>query len=220
MPASIMSRNRTVAASVGAVGFLGVYLAVSPISDALADRPLPLPDASAADTLAYVAANPAAVTASAVLQIVSVACFALFVASVAPLLRAGRNGARLPLVAWCSVAAMVVSSVLVGTAAAVASSGSVDTVAALREASFYAGGVANVGTLGAFVVGAALVLSWDALPGRATRVFGLVAGSLAMLSVLSLAIYYATPLLPVGRVLSMVWTVVIAVRLWRSLSTG
>jgi hypothetical protein len=53
-----------------------------------------------------------------------------------------------------------------------------------------------------------------------TRWFGYVAGGLATLSVLSLAFYYASVLLPVGRVLAMVWTVIAAIVLARSGRTG
>lgn len=207
---------RPTPAVAGPIGFLGAYLLASPVSDALADRPLPLPFAPVAETVAYFAANATAVVASAALQVVSVACFAVFVGAVAPVLRTGRRGAGLPTVGWLSVAAMVVSSVLACAAALVARSGSAGTVDVLRQASFFAGGVANVVTLGVFVFGAAAILGREVLPGRATWGFGVVAGALAMLSVLSLVFYYANVLLPVGRVLSMVWTVIVGVRLGRA----
>jgi uncharacterized membrane protein len=110
---------------------------------------------------------------------------------------------------------MVVSSALSGTLAVLASSADETTVAVLRQASFYAGGVANVVLLGVFVFGSALVLGRERLFGKPTRWFGFVAGTLAMLSVLSLAIYYANVFLPVGRVLSMVWTIVAAIAVYR-----
>jgi hypothetical protein len=71
--------------------------------------------------------------------------------------------------------------------------------------------VVNVVTLGVFVVGAALLLGRERLFGAPTRWFGFVAGGIAVLSVLSLAMYYASIALPVGRVLSMVWTIVAGV---------
>lgn len=205
-----------VAAVAAPIGFLGVYLAVSPISDALADRPLPLPTAAAADAAAYFAANPLAVSAAALLQVMSVACFAVFAAAVAQLLRDTGRGPTLPLVGYTSVAAMVVSSLAAVAAAVAAPSVSAETVEALRQASFYAGGVANVVTLGVFVFGAAHLLGRSGLLGRPTRVFGYIAGGLAVLSVLSLGVYYATILLPVGRLLSMLWTVVAGIRLARA----
>jgi hypothetical protein len=65
------------------------------------------------------------------------------------------------------------------------------------------------------VVGAATELDRGVLPAG-TRWFGIVAGGLAILSVLSLVFYHATVLLPVGRALSMAWTVVAGIRLRRT----
>jgi hypothetical protein len=212
LPAS--SRNRPaseLAAGVLApVGFLGAYLAASPVSSAVADRPLPMPNSPAAEVAAYYAANPLAVGLTASLQVVSVVCFAVFVGFLAPALRAV-GAAWLPRVGYLSVAAMVVSSALSATLAMVVTSAGDAVVLALRQANFYAGGVVNVVTLGVFVVGAALLLGRERLFGAPTRWFGFVAGGIAVLSVLSLAIYYASIALPVGRVLSMVWTIVAGV---------
>jgi type IV secretory pathway TrbD component len=97
----------------------------------------------------------------------------------------------------------------------VAASADDATVDVLRQANFYAGGVANVALLGVFVLGTALALSRDRLFGGGTRWFGLIAGSLAALSVISLAFYYASVLLPVGRLLCMIWTIVAAVVILR-----
>jgi hypothetical protein len=209
-PARAPSHSAPVVGVLAAVGFLGAYLAVGPVSGAFADRPLPLPGSPASEAAAFYAANPTAVGITAALQIVSVACFAVFVAGLAPALRAV-GAAWLPPVGYLSAAAMVVSSALSGTLAVLAPSAGDTTVTVLRMGSFYAGGVTNVVLLGVFVFGSALVLGRERLFGRPTRWFGFVAGTLAMLSVLSLAIYYANLFLPVGRVLSMVWTVVAAV---------
>jgi hypothetical protein len=196
------------------LGFLVAYLAVGPVSGAFTDRDLPLPGSPASQVAEFYAANPAAVAITAVLQIVSVACFAVFVSGLAPALRAA-DAAWLSTVGYVSTAAMVVSSALSGTLALLASTSGDTTVTVLRQASFYAGGVVNVVLLGLFVFGSALVLGRELLFGKPTRWFGFVAGTLAMLSVLSLAIYYANAFLPVGRVLSMVWTVVAGVVVFR-----
>ncbi|MCR6484965.1 hypothetical protein M8542_19225 [Amycolatopsis sp. OK19-0408] len=193
-----MSSTRTPAIAGSAV-FLLAYLAVS-FTGPLADRSLPLPDAPAADVAAYYGANPLAAVVVAGLQAVSVLGFAVFARAFE------RRSVRA--VAGVSVLAMLVSCALSVVLAAVAGSASLDTVQALRLGSFYAGGVGNVVTLGVFVLLAAK-------GGAPARWFGYVAGALATLSVLSLAFYYASALLPVGRVLSMVWTVVVAVLLTR-----
>jgi hypothetical protein len=217
-----LTRNRASSSGVGAgilapIGFLGAYLAVGPVSGAFVDRPLPLPGSPASEVAAFYAANPTAVGITAGLQIVSVACFAVFVAGLAPALRA-MHAAWLPRVGYLSTAAMVVSSALSGTLAVLAPSAGDTTVTVLRQASFYAGGVANVVMLGVFVFGSALVLGRERLFGQPTRWFGFVSGGFAMLSVLSLAIYYANAFLPVGRVLSMVWTVVAGVVIYRRIT--
>jgi hypothetical protein len=191
-------------AITGAAVFLVAFLAVSFAGSALGDRSLPLPDAPAADVAAYYSANPAAAIVVAVLQAVSVLGFAVFARAVS------RRPAMA--VAVVSVLAMLVSSALTVILTIVAGSASLDTVQALRLGSFYAGGVVNVVTLGVFVFAVAKASGFLGAP---SRWFGYVAGSLAMLSVLSLAFYYASALLPVGRVLSMVWTVVAAIVLAR-----
>jgi hypothetical protein len=206
--------SRVPGSIVAPIGFLGAYLAVGPVSGALADRELPLPGSPASEVAAFYAANPAAVGVTALLQVISVACFAVFVAALAPALRAA-GAPWLPRVGYLSAAAMVVSSALSVTLATIASSAGDTTVTVLRQASFYAGGVANVVLLGLFVFGSALVLGRELLFGKPTRWFGFVAGTLAMLSVSSLAFYYANAFLPVGRVLSMVWTVVAGVVVYR-----
>lgn len=216
-PTRAPSRSAPGAGVLAAIGFLAAYLAVSPASGAFADRPLPLPGSPAAELAAFYAANPAAVAITACLQVVSVACFAMFVAGLAPALRAA-GAARLPTVGYLSAAAMVVSSALSGILAVLAVSASETTVTILRQASFYAGGVVTVVLLGVFVFGSALLLGRERLLGTPTRWFGFAAGTIAMLSMLSLAIYYANLFLPVGRLLSMVWTIVAAIVIFRRVS--
>ncbi len=196
------------------VGFLVAYLAVSPLSDAFADRPLPLPGSPASEVVAYYAANPVPVGITAVLQVLSVAFLAVFVAALAPALRAA--GAAWP--AWfgyLSAAAMVVSSALSVTLAVIATSVSEATVEVLRQASFYAGGVVTVVALGLFVVGTAAVLGRERLFGAPTRWFGIVAGGIALVSIVSPVVYYANAALPIGRVLCMVWAVVAGIVIHR-----
>jgi hypothetical protein len=197
-------------AIIGAAVFLVAYLAVSFAGSALSDRSLPLPGASAADVAAYYSANPAAAVAAAVLQAVSVFGFAVF----------ARAAGRLTGTAVVSVLAMLVSCALTVALTIVAASASPATVQVLRWGSFYAGGVANVVTLGLFVFAAAKAFGRAELVGSPTRWFGYVAGASAMLSVLSLVFYYASAFLPVGRVLCMVWTVVAAVVVARSRAVG
>ena len=220
MTAQTPTASRSVTGLLAAIGFLLAFLAVGLATDPLADRPLPLPGTPPTEVSAYYAANPLAATISAALQVVSVACFAVFVRYLAPVLRqAGPQAARLPMIGYLSVAAMTLSSLLSGALVLLASSTSPDTVDLLRQASFITGGVVTVVLLGAFVLGASLVLGRRGELGTFGRRFGYVAGSLAMLSLLSLLFFYANALLPVGRVLSMLWTVIVAVQLRRRSSS-
>jgi hypothetical protein len=225
MNAPSPTRNRTTAGvSVGAgviapIGFLAAYLAVSPLSGAFADRPLPLPGSQASVVAEYYAANPIAVGLTAGLQVLSVACFAVFVAGLAPALRAA-GAAWVPGIGYLSAAAMVVSSALSVALASLAASAGETTVTVLRQVSFYAGGAANVVLLGVFVLGSALLLGRDRLFGAPTRWFGLVSGGIAALSILSVGIYYANAALPLGRVLSMLWTIAAGIVVYRRTRAG
>jgi hypothetical protein len=216
MTAQTQTTFRSFAAVPAAIGFLLAFLAVGLVSEPLADRPLPMPGAPPVEVAAYYAANPLAASIGAALQVVSVGCFAVVVRCLTPVLRkAGRQAARLPWIGYLSVAAMTLSSLLSGALVLLASSAAPDTVGILRQAGFIAGGVVTVVFLGAFVLGASRVLGRLGVLGIFGRWFGFVAGTLAVLSVLSLVFFYASPLLPVGRLLSMIWTVIVAVQLVR-----
>lgn len=110
-----------------------------------------------------------------------------------------------------AVALMAVSAVLSVVLAAVAPSASDVTISAMRTAGFYSGGAGHVVTLGGFVWLASRPVAWT----RAIRVFGVVAAVPAVLSLLSLALFYASALLPLGRLLCMLWTVAAAVSVTR-----
>lgn len=223
MPLSDTTRERAVsrlgATVLAPVGFLVAYLAAGPLSGAFAHGSLPLPGSPVPEVVAYHVANPVPVGITAVLQVVSVACLAVFVAALTPALRAA--GSTWPAAAgYLSAAAMVVSSALSGTLAVVAGSAGESTVQLLRQASFHAGGVVSVVALGAFVAGAAVALGRGRLLGGPARWFGVVSGGIALLSVLSLAFYYASVALPLGRVLCMVWAVVAGVVVYRRSAGG
>lgn len=208
------AQGREVSSSLaGAIAFLGAYLAVMPVVPALSTGALPLPGSAAAEVAGYLRANPAASLATGLLQGLSVAGLALVVAG--PVARMGDAGPgrRRPAVAVgaVAVALMAISAVLSVVLSVVVPSASDGTISALRAASFYSGGVAHVVTLGAFVWLASRPAVWT----RAIRVFGVVSAVPAGLSVLSLVFFYASALLPLGRLLCMVWTVSAAVSLSR-----
>lgn len=188
--------------------FLMAYLLVSPVAGALGEGELPLPGTAASTVAGYYAANQVAALAGAALQLLSVVGLAMFAGTVRT-----RGWARV--LARTAVAAMV-ASCLFTVAATVTAGGVADqTVALLRQVGFYAGGVIHVVALGGFALVAGRVLHQRGSIGRGVRALGYVAGSLAVLSVLSVGVYYANALLPLGRVLCMLWAVTVGVSLWR-----
>lgn len=211
-------RRRVVLPLVGAIVFLGAYLAVDVASAALADGTLPLPGAPAAEVAAYLTANTQASLATGLLQALSVAGLALVVAgpaaAVASAPRAGGedHGRRTAVtVGVVAVVCMLVSAALSVASAIVTPSAGVSTLSAFRDVGFLLGGVGHVVALGVFVWLASRARGWT----RPVRVLGAVAAVPAVLSVLSLVAFPANALLPLGRLLCMVWTVSAGVSLAR-----
>ncbi len=206
--------SRIVSPLIGALLFLVLYLAVSPVGGAVSSGALPLPGAPAEDVAAYLAANTSASLATGILQGLSGVGLAVTVGG--PL---GRHisgaGGRLRVIrriaGWVAVAAIVTSAILSIVLAAIGSTGATDTIVAVRTVSFSAGGVVHVVALGAFV----LTFAVDRGFGRPTRVVGWIAGVLAVLSLLSTVIFYASVFLPLGRVACMLALVVAGVSVLR-----
>jgi hypothetical protein len=89
-----------------------------------------------------------------------------------------------------------------------------DTVVTLRGVGFYTGGATHVVALGLFV----LLVSRAEGRTRPVTVMGWIAGVPAVLSILSVLWFYASPFLPVGRLLCMVFLIVLGVSLARGRS--
>lgn len=198
-------------AIAGAAIYLVAFLAVSPVAGMFATGDMPLPTDPGEQIKAYLVASPLAAISGAILQAVSVLGFAVFARVVVPV----TGNRALGVVAGISVAGMLTSSAITIASALFAADLSAETHSVLRLASFYAGGVLNVATLGFVAFAASRQLLRIGAVGRGTAIFGYVVGTLSMLSVISLAVYYASILLPLGRVGSMVWTVVAAIVLAR-----
>lgn len=197
----------------GALAFVACYLAVDLVAGRVATAPLPLPGAPAEQVYAYMTGNAPAVALTALCQLASVAGLLVFVLAARRALGPAGDDRRVrqgQVVGVVAVLLMVVSSALGLVLAATASTLSVDTVVALRTANFLSGGVAHVMSLGVFVG-----LTRTAFPGRGIRVLGVIAAVPALLSVVSLAWFYASVLILLGRLLCMVWTVAAGVALVR-----
>lgn len=206
--------RRTLAPLIGAVVFLGLYLAVGSVSDAFARQSLPMPDAPVSEVYSYFTGSGAASIATGVLHLLSAAGLAVFVAAVTRSAPAGRSRDALRLSGWAGVATIGVSALVAIFLGLAASSLSPETVIVWRDISFYSGGVAHVVSLGAAALTIALWTRWS----RPVRVMSWIAGVPAILSVASLIWYYASILLPGGRLLSMVAFIVAAVSLLRGRS--
>lgn len=207
--------GRAVPALVGAAGFALAYFISGPISSSFATSTAPQPNVSGEETKAWLIENTMASAAQAVLMLVSVAFLALFVASVAAITRSADGPARRWSIAagTAAVAGIVVSSVLALVLGGLVAGLSPDAVVAFRTANFIAGGTAHVALLGLFALAASRI------PGmsKPVRIFAIVLAVIAVGSLASLAIYYASILILAGRVLGMVWCVVAAISLARRL---
>ncbi|GAA2273719.1 hypothetical protein GCM10009853_029460 [Glycomyces scopariae] len=208
-------RTRAVTPLLGAIAFLVLYLAVDVAVGAVSTGTMPLPGAPAGEVYDYLRANTTGSILTGVLQGLSVLGLAVVVAGPAAKV-GGADGRRRAAVAAgaLAVVAMLVSAGLSIAMGLVAESSSVDTVTALRNAGFYTGGVTHVVALGVFVWLATRGAAWT----RPVRVMGWVAAVPAVLSVLSLLWFYASPFLPVGRLLCMVCLVVVGISLARGAS--
>ncbi|GAA1659463.1 hypothetical protein GCM10009830_00530 [Glycomyces endophyticus] len=211
-PLAPLTRTRTTAPLLGAIAFLACYLAVDVAAGAVATGTMPLPGDSPDAVYDYLRANTTASILTGVLQGLSVLGLAVVVAG--PATRVGGRRRAAAAIGAVAVAAMLLSAGLSITTGLVAPSASADTVVALLNAGFYAGGAAHVVALGLFV----LVLTGGDAWTRPVRVTGRIAGVPAVLSVLSLLWFYASPLLPVGRLLCMVALVVVGASLARGAS--
>lgn len=197
---------------VGSLVFLLAYLTVDVAHSLLATTERPLPDAPVPAVVDYFAGERSAVLATGLCQLVSVAGLAMFCWGLG---RVAGPDRRRSLVAAAAVGSMVISALLIIVLAGVGSSASTDTVLLLRDLSFYTGGVVHVVTLGLLVGTVVWSGSSRPLTTRPVRWLGTFAASLALLSVLSVGIYYAAAFLPLGRVVSMIWSVSAAVSIAR-----
>jgi hypothetical protein len=111
---------------------------------------------------------------------------------------------------------MALSSLLGWLLTAFAAGASLDTVAALRTASFIAGGTAHVIALGVFVLLASRIPGF----GKPVRVFAIVAAVPAIASLVSLAWFQGAALILLGRLLCIAWIISAAVSATRRLARG
>ncbi|MFW6599041.1 hypothetical protein ACQBAU_01025 [Propionibacteriaceae bacterium Y2011] len=214
LPTEPLPRPPAAAMAVGAIGFVGLYLARDLIIGPLQSGPAPLPTASGDELLAWLRDNPLAQVVGAAVQFVSVAFLALFATAVGRMggtyaqTRAARTAM---IIGWLAAGLMILSSVMSWVLVGIAPTVGVEVAEGLRTANFIAGGTAHVVALGVFV------LATVRIPGvsKPLRVFGWIAAAPAVLSLVSLLVYEGNALILFGRLLCMAWTVVATISLVR-----
>jgi hypothetical protein len=198
---------------IGATVFTAGFIGNGVLGGLITDRPLPMPDAAPADVLAYFAAEPMASAVSGAVILVSALGLAMFVRAVGAL---APPDPRRTVAGAVAVAAWVVSGLLSLLLAVLGPIGPDGAVLVIRSLNFYTGGVTHVVALGAYVATVALLQPGSRMWGRGVRAFGWVAATCAILSLASIVLYPASILLPVGRLLCMVWTITAGIRLVRA----
>lgn len=207
-------RSTARVALAGGLVFLVVYLASSYLSGMAADRALPMPTDPGGVVRGYYADETAAVLINSACMLISVGGLAAFMVAFRRGLGARAATAR---ARWgnaasvFAVAALVVSMILTAVLTFGAASMTDATAGDVNMAIFWSGGTAHVAALGAYTW-----LVGGRYDGLSIRVLAAVAAVPAVLSLLSLAIYTASALILLGRLLCMVWTVAAAISLMRA----
>lgn len=196
--------RRPVVAAAGVL-FAVLFWGGNVLADTLTSAELPRPGAPDAEVAAYYAVSGTSSLVRGTAQMLAAAALALLV-TVAAARRTGSGpAARAVAVAgWVAVAGLAGSALLTIVLAAAAPTWAPGTVGAVRTAGFLTGGVVHVVALGLFVRGAATTTGASA----GVRRFGYVAAVPAVASVVSLAWFPASILLPIGRLLCTLWCVV------------
>ena len=196
-----------------ALGFVAFYLANDLVTPNFASSALPLPNASGSVVKEWFATNQAAAILSALLQVLSVACLAVFAVRLRAL-EPTNALQRIVRVAFAATGMMVVSSGYGLALAALAPTASVGTVEVLRSANFIAGGTAHVVALGLF----AMLASRAAGVTKPLRVLAYVVFGVAVLSLSSLVVFQGAAFILLARLLGMVWVISVAASVVRGRS--
>jgi hypothetical protein len=86
-------------------------------------------------------------------------------------------------------------------------------VGTLRQMNFLSGGTLHVASLGLFVGATSIAASRAKALLRWIAKFGIVAAALAILSLASLVLYPVSVFIPLGRLLSFVWSIAVGIKL-------
>jgi hypothetical protein len=186
------------------------------ITRPLQKAPATLPTDPPAAMLAYYTESGTAITAHAAFHVLCSLLLIGFVLTIGQVLgRVAPEQATLRLVAVIGGIAAAVSLIIsagVNVYATLSATGMTEpTAQALRLTNFYTGGTIHVALLGVFAVAACLIALKARPWARGFSWLGLVSGVISILSLLSLPIYAATVLIPLGRFSHYLWAICLTV---------
>lgn len=200
--------------ALGGVLFAAFFIAGGILGGMLTAASLPLPGAPAAEVARYYEDSRTAVLVLSLFHVLSATSLFVFVAPVAAFVRrtAGESSALPWLTSGGGVlaAVLLLASALLGLVLTLTAGGlSLDLVGTLRQMNFLSGGTLHVASLGLFVGAASIAARRaKALPSWICWL-GLVAATLAILSLASLVLFPASVFIPLGRLLSFVWSIAV-----------
>lgn len=198
--------------ALSGVFFVALFIWGLILGGVLSSAPFPMPGASPSELKRYYDENQTSVLAGGSLQILSSLALLVFALRVASFVRrtAGERGALPALTSGGGVlaAVLLLASALLGLVLALAAERlGLDSVGALRQINFLTGGTLHVASLGLFVGSASVAARRAKALPRWIPWLGILAAALAIPSLVSLAWFPATYLVPLGRLLSFVWCV-------------
>lgn len=215
-----MSRERKQWRVMGGVLFAVLFIAGIIFGNVLGSAPFPRPPATNAEIVRYFAESGSAVLVRGLLFVGSALSLFLFVTSVAAFVRriAGKKG-RLSRLTWgagtLAAVFLLLSTFLAWILTLTAEGVNPALAGTLRHLSFLAGGPIHVPLLGLFVGASSMAaLRAKTLPRWITWL-GCGAAALSLLSVFSLVWFPVSALLPLGRLLVFVWSIVVGIVLAR-----
>jgi hypothetical protein len=211
-----VSRSWKYTWALSGVLFAAFFIVGVVLGGVLSASPLPLPGAPAAEVARYYDESRTAALVAGFFQALSAISLFVFAATVAAFVR-GIAGERVTLPRLTSgggalaAVLLLVSALLSLALVPVATGDNLALVGALRDLNFLSGGTLHVASLGLFVGAASIAaLGAKALP-RWILWLGIVAAALSVLSLVSLVLYPASVLIPLGRLLDFVWSIAVGI---------
>ncbi len=218
MPAKAVETKVGRSLALSGLLFVALFIVGLVLVGVLATSPFPMPNAPVAQTADFYEETAAALLAGGVLQVLSAVAllvFARYVAVFVSRVADGGDGLARTVSGSGALAAafLLASAVFSGTLVLVAGGGEPSLVGTMRYANFVAGGTLHVAALGLFVGSASIAARRTKALPRWVFWLGILAAAFATLSLAPLALYLATPLIPLGRLLCSVWCVAVGILL-------